>query len=64
MNQQLQEHLWQISINIVKGYLSPEALDKYGPSESTRDTSSDRLKCTAEPATSVKQDKQGDQAQC
>ena len=27
----MQEQLWDISINIVKDYLSPEVLEKYGP---------------------------------
>ena len=54
-NQQLQEHLWKISINIVKGYLSPEVLEKYGASESTQDTKNDPSKCTVKPTTSMKQ---------
>ena len=37
-----QEQLWEISINIVKDYLSPEVLDKYGhtsgPSELPQQT--------------------------
>lgn len=30
-NKQIQEQLWEISVNIVKDFLSPEVLEKYGP---------------------------------
>lgn len=30
-NEKLQEELWEISVSIVKDFLSPEVLEKYGP---------------------------------
>ena len=30
-NNKLQEELWEISVSIVKDFLSPEVLEKYGP---------------------------------
>ena len=35
-NVQLQEQLWEISINIVKDYLTPDVLSKYGAPQSYR----------------------------
>ena len=29
-NEKFQEQLWEISVNAVKDYLSPEVLEKYG----------------------------------
>ena len=37
-NVQLQEQLWEISINIVKDYLTPDVLSKYGAPQSYRTT--------------------------
>ena len=34
-NEQIQEELWKISSDIVKGFLSPEILEKYSPSQTT-----------------------------
>ena len=37
-NVQFQEQLWEISINIVKDYLTPDVLSKYGAPQSYRTT--------------------------
>ena len=36
-----QEQLWEISVNIVKDYLSPEILENYGPADKSGDSTSD-----------------------
>ena len=35
-DQELQKRLWEISINIVKDYLTPEVLEKYGCPENSQ----------------------------
>ena len=34
-NEQFQEELWQITVDLVKTFLSPDLLEKYGPAQTT-----------------------------
>ena len=49
-DQQLQEQLWEISVNIVKDYLTPEVLEKYGSAENSQSQERDqKVKDAEEP---------------
>ena len=41
-DQQLQQQLWEISVNIVKDYLTPEVLEKYGCPENSQSREQDQ----------------------
>lgn len=41
-DQQLQQQLWEISVNIVKDYLTPELLQKYGRPENSQSLERDQ----------------------
>ena len=67
-NETAQEQLWDISINIVKDYLSPEVLEKYGPVQQLgipseqADNSREQLDRPSESSQPNKQAEQSDHA--
>ena len=55
-----QEQLWEISINMIKEFLAPEVLERYGPSQPVQGTDTKTDKNTA-LETAERADKQNEE---
>ena len=54
-NEQFQEELWKISVDLVKAFLSPDILEKYGPAQ----TATSQPEATGEAAKSTSEGEVG-----